>query len=45
MTKSSEELGSRLLRAVEIVAISSEDAIAITDQYVHQSRQKVSERP
>ena len=40
MTKSSEELGSRLLRAVEIIAISPGDAIAIADQYVHQSRQR-----
>ena len=33
MTNSSQDGGSRLLQAVEVIAISPEDAIAIADQY------------
>ena len=40
MTNSSQDGGSRLLQAVEVIAISPEDAIAIADQYVVQSRQR-----
>ena len=42
---SSDDLGSRLLRAVEVIAISSEDAMAIADRYVHQSRQRFPNDP
>ncbi len=42
---SSDDLGSRLLRAVEVIAISSEDAMAIADRYVHQSRQRFTNDP
>ena len=40
MTNSSQDGGARLLQAVEVIAISPEDAIAIADQYVVQSRQR-----
>lgn len=39
MTNSSQDGGSRLLQAIEVIAISPEDAIAIADQYVVQSKQ------
>ena len=40
MTNAGEDSGSRLLRAVEVIAISPEDAMAIADGYVIQSRQR-----
>ena len=40
MTNAGEDGGSRLLRAVEVIAISPEDASAIADGYVIQSRQR-----
>ena len=45
MTKSSDDLGSRLLRAVEVIAISPEDAMAIADRYILQSRQRFPRDP
>ena len=45
MTNSGDDLGSRLLRAVEIIAISPEDAIAIAEQYVIQSRERFPNDP
>ena len=40
MGKSSEEDGSRLLKAIDAIAISPNDAIAIADRYCDQSREK-----
>ena len=40
MTGSTEEEGSRLLKAVELIAISPEDATAIADGYILQSRKR-----
>ena len=40
MSKSSEGIGSRLLRAVELIAISPEDATKIAERYLDQSRQR-----
>jgi len=40
MTDAGEDSGSRLLRAVEVIAISPEDAMAIADGYVTQSRRR-----
>ena len=40
MTNAGEDSGSLLLRAVEVIAISPEDAMAIADRYVIQSRQR-----
>ena len=40
MTNAGEDSGSRLLRAVEVIAISPEDAMAIADGYIIQSRQR-----
>ena len=40
MTDSTEDLGSRLLRAVDLIAISPDDATAIAEGYILQSRQK-----
>ena len=42
---SSGDLGSRLLRAVEVIAISPEDAMAIADRYILQSRQRFPRDP
>ena len=38
MNRSSEDVGSRLLRAVESIAISPEDAMSIAERYLNQSR-------
>ena len=40
MNKSSEDVGSRLLRAVELIAISPEDAMTIAERYRDQSRDR-----
>lgn len=40
MADSTEDEGSRLLKAVELIAISPEDAKAIADGYILQSRQR-----
>ena len=40
MTNPSEDGGSRLLRAVESIAISPEDAIAIAERYLSQSKER-----
>ena len=40
MTDSRGNGGSRLLQAVEVIAISPEDAVAIADQYVVKARQR-----
>ena len=40
MNNTPEDNGSRLLRAIEVIAISSEDAKAIADGYIIQSRQR-----
>ena len=42
MTESGEDKGSLLLRAVEAITISDEDATAIAEQYIAQSRSKYS---
>ena len=40
MAQSSEDRESRLLKIVESIAISPEDAQAIAEQYLNQSRSK-----
>ncbi len=42
---SSDDLGSRLLRAVDVIAISPEDATAIAGRYILQSRQRFPNDP
>ena len=40
MSNAIDDGGSRLMRAVEVIAISPEDAMAIADGYVIQSRKR-----
>ena len=45
MAKSTEDLGSRLLRAVGIIEKSPDDAKAIADEYILQSKQRFPDDP